>query len=59
MEWNSEYNNAIAMLLVAIIGPMAIRKHKEAHQEAKRRMKDGWLKYLVTHEFWKRRTGDS
>ena len=51
MEWNPEWNNAVAMAIVAALGPFAIRKHKEAHEEAKRRMPDGWLKYLVTHEF--------
>ena len=51
MEWNSEWNNAVALLIVMALGPLVIRNHKKAHEESKRRMKDGWLKWLVTHEF--------
>lgn len=51
MNWDSSYNNAIAMAIVALIGPYIVRKHKESHETAKRQMKDGWLKWLVTHEF--------
>ena len=51
MEWNNELNNAIAMLIVAFVGPFALKKHKEAHETAKRNMGEGWLKWLVTHEF--------
>ncbi len=51
MNWNPEWNNAVAMLIVAALGPFAVRNHKKAHEESKRRMKDGWLKFLVTHEF--------
>lgn len=55
MNWDSSYNNAIAMAIIALIGPYVIRKHREAHETAKRQMKDGWLKWLVTHEFsWRR-----
>ncbi len=51
MDWSPEGNNAVAMRIVAALGPLAGRNHKKAHEESKRRMKDGWLKYLVTHEF--------
>lgn len=59
MNLDSSYNNAIAMLIVAALGPYVLRKHKEAHEEAKRRMKDGWLKWLVTHEFRRNRPKQS
>ena len=42
---------AIATLIVFLVGPYVIRGHKNAHQETKRRMKDGWLKSLLTREF--------
>ena len=59
MEWNSDWNQAIAMVIVFAFMPTVLRKHKEAHEEAKRRMPEGWLKWLVTHEFGKRRASDS
>lgn len=59
MEWTPEWNNAVAMAIVAALGPLAIKKHKQAHEESKRRMKDGWLKYLVTHEFCARHSKQS
>lgn len=59
MEWNSDWNQALAAVIVFAFAPTVIRKHKEAHEEAKRRMPEGWLKWLVTHEFCKRRGADS
>lgn len=56
MEWNSGFSQAVAMVLVFAFAPTVLRKHKEAHEEAKRRMPEGWLKWLVTHELGKRRT---
>ena len=38
---------AIALAVV----PHLVKAHKRAHDETKRRMKDGWLKFLLTHEF--------
>jgi hypothetical protein len=51
MEWDSGLNMAIALLIVLAIGPVVVRGHKEAHEECKRNMKEGWLKWLITHEF--------
>lgn len=51
MNWNPEWNNAIGLAIALIIVPLCRRGHQKAHEEAKRRMPDGWLKYLVTHEF--------
>lgn len=42
---------AISTFIVFLIGPYLIRAHKRAHQETKKRMKDGWLKSLLTREF--------
>ena len=59
MEWNSGLSQALAMVIVAALTPTVMRKHREAHEEAKRRMPEGWLKWLVTHEFGKRRCTNS
>ena len=42
---------AIATLIVFLVGPHLIRAHKKTHLETKKRMKDGWLKTLLTREF--------
>lgn len=60
MEWDSSWNQAVAALIVFAFGPLVIRGHKKAHEESKKRMKEGWLKWLVTHEFhWPNRSKDS
>lgn len=56
MEWNSEWNQPIAIALVFALAPLVKRGHRNAHEEAKKRMKEGWLKWLVTHEFGNRRS---
>lgn len=55
MEWNSEWNMAVAWVIVLALMPYLKQGHKNAHEECKKRMPEGWLKYLVTHEFGKRR----
>ena len=59
MEWNSGLSQALAMVIVSALTPTVMRTHREAHEEAKRRMPEGWLKWLVTHEFGKRRGANS
>lgn len=54
MEWDSGWNIAIAWIIVLALVPWCQKNHRKAHEEAKRRMPDGWLKWLVTHEFCKR-----
>lgn len=58
MEWDSSWNTAVALAIVAVIVPLCQKGHRKAHEESKKRMKDGWLKWLVTHEFGKRRRTD-
>ena len=58
MQWDSSWNTAVAWAIVLVIVPLCREGHRKAHEESKRRMKDGWLKWLVTHEFGKRRTTD-
>jgi len=58
MHWDSSWNTAVALAIVAVIVPLCQKGHRKAHEEAKRRMKDGWLKWLVTHEFGKRGAAD-
>lgn len=59
MQWDSSWNQPIAWAIVLAILPFLRKGHKDAHEESKKRMKDGWLKWLVTHEFGKRRSGIS
>ena len=54
MQWDSSLNTAVAWAIVLVIVPLCREGHRKAHEESKRRMKDGWLKWLVTHEFCKR-----
>lgn len=56
MQWDSSYNQPLAFIILLAIMPFLKRGHKAAHEESKKRMKEGWLKWLVTHEFGKRRT---
>ena len=56
MVWDSSWNTAVALAVVAVIVPLFQKGHRKAHEESKKRMKDGWLKWLVTHEFCKRTT---
>lgn len=42
---------AISIFIVFLIGPYLVRAHKRAQQETKSRMKDGWLKSLLTRKF--------
>ena len=58
MQWDSSWNTAVALAIVLVIVPLCREGHRKAHEESKRRMKDGWLKWLVTHEFGKRRGAD-
>lgn len=58
MQWDSSWNTAVALLIVAVIVPLCQKGHRKAHEESKLRMKDGGLKWLVTHEFGKRRRTD-
>lgn len=51
MNWDSSYNNAIGLAIALAIVPLLRRGHQKAHEEAKRRVPDGILKFLVTHEF--------
>lgn len=54
MDWDSSWNTPIATALVFAIVPLLRRRHRAAHEDAKRRMPEGWLKWLVTHEFGRR-----
>lgn len=56
MQWDSSWNTAVALVIAPVIVSLCQKGHRKAHEESKRRMKDGWLKWLVTHEFGKRRT---
>jgi hypothetical protein len=54
MTWNSEWNMAVSWMIVLVLVPILIKGHKNAHEESKKRMPEGLLKWLVTHEFCKR-----
>lgn len=54
MYWDSDWNKAVAWAICLVIVPFCREGHRKAHEESKKRMKDGWLKWLVTHEFCKR-----
>lgn len=54
MTWDSSWNTAVALAIVGVIVPLCQKGHRRAHEESKKRMKEGWLKWLVTHEFCKR-----
>ena len=58
MQWDSSWNMAVAWAIALVLIPLCQKGHREAHEESKKRMKDGWLKWLITHEFGKRRTTD-
>ena len=58
MQWDSSLNTAVAWAIVLVIVPLCREGHRKAHEESKRRMKDGWMKWLVTHEFGKRGAAD-
>lgn len=49
--YDSAMTLTISIFIVFLIVPYLLRAHKRAHQETKRRMKDGWLKSLLTREF--------
>ena len=55
MQWDSSWNQAVALAIVFAVMPWLRRGHRAAHEETKRRMRPGWLKWLLTHEFWSRR----
>ena len=60
MQWDSGWNQAVAMAILFAVMPWLRRGHRAAHEETKRRMPEGWLKWLLTHEFGRRRrTGDA
>ena len=54
MYWDSDWNKAIAWAICLAIVPLCREGHRKAHEASKKRMKEGWLKWLVTHEFCKR-----
>lgn len=47
-------NTAIALAIVAVLMPFVKRGHQRAKEETKKNMPEGWLKTLLTREFWKR-----
>lgn len=51
MEWNSNYNMAVAWCIVIVGKPYVVKWRNKAHSAAMRHMKEGRLKWLVTHEF--------
>ena len=58
MQWDSSWNQPIALAIVFALMPIVRRGHRAAHEETKRRMPEGWLKWLLTHEFGRRRRSD-
>jgi len=56
MDWNADLNKAVAFAIVLVLVPLCQKGHKKAHEESKKRMPEGWLKWLITHEFGKRTT---
>lgn len=43
---------AAGLAIALAAAPHLAKGHRKAHEETKRRMKDGWLKTLLTHEFF-------
>ena len=51
MEWNSEYNKAVAICIVFALVPVGKRLYRWKQDFLKANLPDGIMKWLLTHEF--------